>query len=131
MLVFGSNSVAASVDTRVLVPGYSRSTAAVLGGEAGGGSEGAYRVTRAGTIRNLRVRHNANNGNGNPVVYTLYRNGAPTLLTASLATAALGDASDLVNAVAVAAGDLIQMIASKALALGSGVVVCQVVVQFD
>jgi hypothetical protein len=81
-------------------------------------------------MKNLRVRHNSSNGNGNSVVYTLRVNGALTALTATRATGAIGEASDLVNTIAIASNDLIEMVASKAVALGSGVVVCMVAVEF-
>ena len=129
-LLWGNNSVAAAADTRVLAPGYDRTTANISGSETGGGSEGAWRAPRAGTILNLRVRHNAAVGNGNAVVYTLRVNGILTALTASRVTGVIGDSSDLVNSVAVVAGDLIEMVASKALGIGAGGVVCQVAVEF-
>lgn len=130
ILTWGNDSVAASVDARTLAPGYDRSIAAVVGSLAGGGNEGQYRAPRAGTMRNLRARHNTNNGNGNTVNYRLFVNGVASALQVNLATAAIGDATDAVNVVAVAAGDLIDMVATKAVALGSGVLDTMVAAEF-
>jgi len=113
ILAFGADSVGAGADTRFLPFGWEGGTAQTI-------SAAAFRSPRAGTLRNMRVRHNAANGNGNPVVYTLRINAVPTALSASLASGAIGDASDLVNTVTVASGDLIGMQAVKALAIGSG-----------
>jgi hypothetical protein len=64
---------------------------------------------RAGTLRNLYVLHNNPVGNGGVVIYTVFVNGAPTLLSTPLASNAAGPGSDLVNAIPVAQGDLISM----------------------
>lgn len=130
ILTWGNDSVAASVDTRVLAPGFDRTTADLSGSLPGGGNEGQYRAPTAGTIDRLRVRHNSNVGNGNNVVYTLRINGILSILTAPLASGAIGDASDLVNGHVVAAGDLIEMTASKTASIGAGGVSCMVAVRF-
>lgn len=119
LLHWGNDSVAASVDLRYLAPGYDQSTADLT-------RLTTFRAPRAGTAQRLRARHNAAAGNGNSVDYTLYVNGAPTALTCSLATGVIGDAQDLANTVAIAAGDQIEMTANKLLALGSGAVDCMV-----
>jgi hypothetical protein len=79
-------------------------------------------MPRAGTIRNLFVRHNAAAGNGNPVTYTVMKNGVATLLTVSGNTGVVGQASDLVNTVAVVQGDRIAVRITKAAAIGGGAV---------
>ncbi len=114
VLTFGADSIAAGADTRFLPPGFIDGTAPTSSSEA------QFASPRAGTMRNLRVRHNTSNGNGNSVVYALRVNGVASALTATLATGAIGNASDLVNAVAVAAGDLIDVTAVKALSIGAG-----------
>jgi hypothetical protein len=86
-------------------------------------------MPRAGTFQNLEARHNTANGNGNPVVYTLWVNGAPTALTVSLATGAIGGAQDVAHAVVVVRGDLIEVVASKAVSIGSGILDCMVSVE--
>jgi hypothetical protein len=113
-LVWGCGNIAAAADTRFLSFGFGDSATADTT------SSYAFRSPRAGTLRNLRVRHNAANGNGTSVVYTVRVAGVPTALTATLASGAVGDASNLIATVAVAAGDLIEVTAFKASSLGSG-----------
>lgn len=113
VLTFGADSISAGADTRFIPPGFDSATAPTA-------SVGAYRAPRSGTMQNMRVRHNAANGNGNSIDYTLRINSVNTLMTATLASGAIGDASDLVNTVAVAAGDLIDVTAVKPLSIGSG-----------
>jgi hypothetical protein len=77
-------------------------------------------VPSAGTIQNLFVRHNTTNGNGNSVDYTVMKNGVATAVTVTLATGAVGQASDTTNTVAFAQGDRITLRAVKAATLGGG-----------
>jgi len=112
LLMFGHTSIAAAADTRFLTPGFTSLTATTA-------SIGAFR-SRAGTLRNFRVRHNSAVGNGNPVVYDVRINTVPSGLGLSLATAVVGDASDLATTIPVAAGDLIEATATKALSIGGG-----------
>lgn len=130
VLVWGNDNVAAAADSRSLNFGSERNTASIVGSQPGGGTESAWRAPRPGLVRNMRVRHNAAVGNGNSVVYTLTLNGVATALTASLASGALGDATDLVNVVIVLTGDLATMVASKALGLGAGGVSATVSTEF-
>jgi hypothetical protein len=130
IFTWGNDNVSAAVNTTSLNPGSSRNTASVVGSQPGGGTENQFRAPRAGTFQKMRVRHNSNAGNGNSVVYELFVNNAASGLTATLASGAIGDASDLVNTVAVVAGDIIDMRAAKALALGSGAVSAMVSTEF-
>ena len=109
-LGFGANSVATTTTTRYLFPWYSDSTAPTTVIQ--------MRVPRACTLRNLRIRHNTGAGNGNSIVYTVRKNGVTTALTCTLASTA-NDGSDLVNTVAFAAGDLIDIEVTKASAIGT------------
>lgn len=133
-LVWGFENIGASADTRLLTLGFSRGTAE--NDATANDSEGAFLAPRAGTIRNLRARHNTNNGSTPPPVttvqYTLFVNGVATALTATvIMTPAVGDsASDLVNEVTVAPGDIIEMKAIKAAGIGSGQLKPQVTVEF-
>jgi len=111
VLAWGNASVAASTATRYLSPWWEDSTAPLAPLQ--------WRVPRAGTLRNMRVRHNSLVGNGNAIVYTLRVNGVATLLAVSLASTA-ADGSDLVDSVVVAAGDLIDIEVTKALSIGAG-----------
>jgi hypothetical protein len=79
-------------------------------------------MPRGGTLRNMFVRHNAPGGNGNPVTYTVMKNGVATLLTVSGNSGVIGQASDLVNTVAVVQGDRIAVRITKPLAIGGGAV---------
>lgn len=109
-LLWGNNSVAATVVTRFLTPGYTSSLAQTTTIQ--------IRVPRPGTLRNLRVRHNGTAGNGNAIVYTVRVNGVASVITVSLASTAT-DASDLVNTAAVASGDLLDIQVTKALGVGT------------
>jgi hypothetical protein len=62
------------------------------------------------------------NGNGNNVVYTVFKNGAATAMTVTLATGAVGIASDITNTVAVLFGDLISIRAVKGTSIGNGAI---------
>jgi len=104
-LLWGDNSVGSTTTTRYLTPGYENSLAQTIPVQ--------IRAARAGTLQKLRVRHNVTAGNGNAIVYRLRVNGVATVLTISLASTAT-DGSDLVNTVAVAAGDLLDFEVTKA-----------------
>lgn len=105
VLTWGNNGVAGTTTTRFLSPWYDEDTAQTV--------VISWRIPRAGTIRNMRVRHNILAGNGNAIVYTLLVNGVATALSVSLASTA-ADGSDLVDAIAVVAGDLVAVRVTKA-----------------
>ena len=107
---FGASGVATTTTTRYLWPWHEDSTAPT--------SAIQFRVPRACTLRNFRVRHNTGAGNGNNVVYTVRKNGVATSLVATLASTA-NDGSDLTNSVAFAAGDLIDIEVTKATSIGT------------
>ncbi len=106
----GNDTLNSSTTTRYLTPGYSSASA--------GTTAIQYRVPFAGTFKNLRVRHNTTAGNGNAIVYTLRVNGVASVLTVSMASTA-SDGSDLAHTMAVAAGDLIDIVVTKALSVGT------------
>lgn len=60
----------------------------------------------------LFVRHNAAAGNGNDVTYTMFLDGLPTLMTVTLPSNAVGQASDQIDAFPVAAGQRLSLRAS-------------------
>ena len=109
---WGNDSVSSAINTRYLTPGYEGGTAPLVSS-----TRQALRAPRAGTLRNLYVEHNGLGGGGNLIVYTVYVNGAATLLAVSIAANA-ATASNLVDTVAVAAGALVEIIVSKAANLG-------------
>lgn len=116
VLVFGAKNVAATTATRYLFPSYSDTAAMTAPG--GPDTPPSYRVPKAGTIRKMYVRQNDPKGNGEDIVYTLRKNGIATGLTATLASTDY-DASDLVNSVVVAQGDLLDVEVTKALSVGT------------
>ena len=71
------------------------------------------------------MRHNSTSGNGTSVLYTVLKNGVATAITVTLATGAVGQASDTVHTVAVAQGDRVSISAVKAASIGSGDVAVQ------
>lgn len=127
ILVFGAKNITATTTTRYLFPSYGDSTAPTAPG--GSDTPPSYRMPRAGTIRKMYVRQNAPKGNGEDIVYTLIKNGAPTTLTTSIASTAY-DASDLVNSVAIAQGDLLDIEVTKALSIGTSPVDILITMEF-
>lgn len=111
VLTWGGGSVAASTATRYLSPWWDTGIAPLAPVQ--------WRAPRAGTLRSLRVRHNTPTGNGNDVVYTLRVNGVATALTVTVASTS-ADGSNLVNSVAVVAGDLLDIEVTKATTIVDG-----------
>jgi hypothetical protein len=115
VVMWGNDSVASSTATRVLDPGFEARTAPLSSGT--GFNE--WRVPRAGTLRNLYVRHNNPGGTGATITYTVFVNGVATAITIGVASTAAGGA-DTVNSVAVVAGDRIRIEVTKAVVAGGG-----------
>jgi hypothetical protein len=105
VLVWGDTNIGATTTTRYLTPGYANSVAKTTALQ--------LRMPRSGTLQNFYLRHTSGGGNGNNIVYTFRKNGVATGLTVTLASTA-NDASDLVNTVTVAKGDLIDIEITKA-----------------
>jgi hypothetical protein len=122
---FGNDNIGAPADTRFLSQWYGGSASV-----AGTTNVQPIVAPRAGTLKNLFVRHQAAAGNGNSVVYTVMINGVATTMTVTLATGAIGQVSDLVNTAAVAQGDLISFRGVKALGIGGGSVLSQAGLEF-
>ena len=115
IMFWGCDDVGAAVAARFIPPGFEVGLAPTT-------DRMQIPVPRAGTLKNLFVRHNAAAGNGQPVTYTVFVNGAATAITCNLATGAIGQASDVAHSVVVAAGDRVSIRASKGAVVGSGVV---------
>jgi hypothetical protein len=111
VLSWGGGSIAASTATRYLSPWWDTGIAPL--------SPVQWRSPRTGTVRSLRIRHNTPTGNGNDIVYTLRVNGVATALTVTVASTS-ADGSDLVNSVAVAPGDLLDIEVTKATTIVDG-----------
>jgi hypothetical protein len=106
-------NIQSTADTRFLDPGFGdNGTAPTVANE--------LVAPRSGTLRNFFIRHNTGAGNGNNVVYTVQINGVDTTITATLATGAVGQASDLVHSAAVVQGQRITVKAVKAASIGGG-----------
>jgi hypothetical protein len=102
MLQWASDSLGLSATPRYLAPGYGDSLAPH--------APPKFRVTEAGSLKHLRVKHNTA-GDG-AVTYTVRINNAPTPITCTV-NANANDAQDLLNAVAVNTGDEVSIQASK------------------
>lgn len=112
-LVFGNDSVGSDPSARFLDPGYgTNSTAPTVGI--------SIIVPRAGTLRNLFVRHHAATSSANTVTYTVQLNGVDTLLIAILAANAVATAGNIVDTIAVAQGDRITVKVTKSGSIGAG-----------
>jgi hypothetical protein len=126
VLMFGQESIGGgggAPSAVFLDPGFVR-------GPSADATERAELAPRAATIRNMHARHNTAAGAGS-VTYTLRVNGVDTaVVIAGLATSAIGNASNLVNTVAVNQGDAISVKAQRSGgSTGSGLV--NVVVTFE
>jgi hypothetical protein len=109
-LLWGDNSVGSTTTTRYLTPGYDDALAETIANQ--------ITAVRAGTMRSLRVRHNAVAGNGNTIVYTLRVNGVASALSVTLASTSSSGA-DAVSTVAIATGDRIDIAVTKAAGVGA------------
>lgn len=112
-LFWGNESVSATTTTRYLTPGYGHVTANSDASPIG------VVMTRAGVLRNLRVKHRTAGGNANAIVYTVYKNGVATALTVSIAASSTTEVTDVANSVTFVAGDQIALVATKAASVGS------------
>ena len=101
--VFGAANVGTSTTARYLAPGYTPNGASV--------TRMAFRVPRAGTLQNLRVRHNAV-GVGGTITYTVRINGVNSTLTVAPLASSVGG-SDTSHTPSVAADDLLEIYVTK------------------
>ena len=109
-MLWGDDVVGTTTTTRYLTPGYDNGLSETISTQ--------IRIIRAGTLQNMRVRHNTTAGNGNSIVYTLRVNGVGSALGVSLASTTV-DGSDLASTVAVSAGDLLDIEVTKASVVGA------------
>ena len=105
MVLWGNSGIGTSTTSRYLSPGYTDAIAPT--------SSIQMRVPKAGTIKNLYVRQNTAGVGGVNLTYTVRKNGTnQTLAVTLLATA--NDANDTTHTFSVAAGDLIDIVVTKA-----------------
>ncbi len=109
-ILFGANGLTATTTTRYLYPGFADSTAQT--------SVIQRRMARAGTLSNLYMLQNVPAGNGSNIVYTVRKNGVPTLLAVTMASD-VSTGEDTSNTVSVVAGDLIDIEVTKAVSVGT------------
>jgi len=119
--MWGAASIASSTTSRHLYPGYENTIAQV--------SLLQIPVPRPGTARNLFVHHNDPKGNGNPIDYTLIKEGAPTALTAQLISTA-ASASNVADSVDFAQGEKMGILVTKGVSIGNGGLDVTVTVEF-
>jgi len=119
--MWGANNVFANTVTRYLFPMFDNGAAQT--------SPVQVPAFRAGTIKNMRVMHNAPAGNGNDIVYTLRVAGAASALTVTLASD-VSQGSNLVNTVAVTAGQLLDVEVTKAAAIGASPIDVVLIVEY-
>lgn len=112
VLWWGAETISKDTAVRYMRPGW---TEAVLSQT----DDYAVVIPIAGTLKNLYVRHGVALGNGNNVVYAVVKNGSVQAITATLASGAIGGASDTSNTVAVAAGDRVSIKITKAVQIGN------------
>lgn len=89
----------------------------------------SFRIARAGTLRNLRIRHNTAGVGGN-ITYTILVNGVASALSLTMAASST-DATELITTVSVTSGDLIDVRASKASSLTSSPNEVTVSIEFE
>jgi hypothetical protein len=77
-------------------------------------------ITRRGTLRNLRVFVTGAGTGAATVTYTAQLNGVDTALLATISNTATGAADDLVNQVAVTAGQLLAISVTKSAGVAVG-----------
>jgi len=107
---FGADSVGSSPTDRYLYAGYAERLAEVV--------PHFWTAPRAGTLRNMYVRHNKLGGNANIITYRVRVNTVATVLIVTLAANATV-AFNTTDTVAVAAGDRIDLQVVKTINVGS------------
>jgi hypothetical protein len=112
MLTWGANDIGMEADTRYIKPGFAAVSAQI--------SALGIRATSIATLRQFRVKHNTPSSDVTTVEYRVKINGVNTSMVVTLACNA-ADGSDLVNEADVFVGDLIEVVAIKALAISTGV----------
>jgi hypothetical protein len=113
VLFWGVESIASAADSRFIAPGHDMGTAPTT-------DTMQVPMPRVGVLRSLYARHNSGGGNGVSVTYTLMLNGVATALAVAVPTGAIGQAADLIDAVAVVQGDRVSIRATKPSSIGGG-----------
>ena len=109
-LFFGADNIQASTANRFMPMGYDDF--------APPDTDLDYLMTIAGNASNLRVRIGVADGNGEPVVYTVQKNGNDTSLSVSI-DSNVDSGENLVDSVDYDVGDRMSLKISKAADIGS------------
>jgi len=104
-IFWGAGTLALTAVTRFLRPGYQSGLAPT--------TSVRMPITRAGTLQRLFVRCRVAGAGVNNITYTVLLNGVATTLAVSMLPTAVS-ASNVVNTVAVAAGDFVELQVTKA-----------------
>jgi hypothetical protein len=107
---WGNNSVGATTTTRYMEPWFDDTLAPT--------SPTQWFPPRPGTATNARMRHNVPAGNGEPIVYTLRKNGVGTALSISLPSTTSDSAIDA-DAIALLTTDFWDIEVTKAASVGT------------
>ena len=105
-LVFGNDSVGSDASARFLDPGYGNNATAPTAAIS-------VIAPRAGTLRNMFVRHHAATSSASTVTYTAQVNGVDVPLAVTLPANAVRTVSDVGRTVPVAQGDRITVKVTK------------------
>lgn len=119
MITFGTSDVGAASTALFIAPGYIAAASA---------TEMQMPVTRAGTMRNLRLNTAVAGTGAATNTYTVRKNGSNTALAVTQSNTATGQVSETSSSVTLASGDLIslQVTKSAGVVAGSGFVVASV-----
>lgn len=110
VIIWGDDGISTTTTARYLTPGYDDSIAET--------SVAEFRIPVAGTLKNLRVRHNTAGVGAATITYTVQKNGSDQSLAVAMSNTAQ-DGSDLSNTVAVAAGDLVSIKVTKSASIST------------
>lgn len=111
MVVFGTNDTTTAATAVFLGPGFITTATA---------TEVKINLTRAATIRSLRVQVATAGTGAQTVTYTVRKNGADTALLTTISNTATGAATDLADSFTVVAGDLLSISVVKAAGVAAG-----------
>ena len=107
VIAFGNNGIGTNTDTKFLCPWFDDAGAPQ--------ARVPWRAPRAGLVANMSVRQNSV-GIGGDIVYALEVNTVATAISITMAASDLQGVDD-VNTVAVAMGDLLSVVVTKAVAI--------------
>ncbi len=108
VLSWGNFSIGTTISARYLTPGFGDTIAPT--------SPTQFRIPRAGMVKNLYVHHNVTGGGTINITYTVRKNGVNQTVS-TIVSADAADGSDTSNSFSVVAGDLLDVVITKASAI--------------